>query len=155
MGKSAAQILTFFDEIEVPSSGTFPEEEKAVASLQELNFGLYLKRERILRGITRGEIVHVTKVRPEYLEALETNQFDQLPPTAFIVGFLRVMSRYVGLNSDEVVNRFLTELAQQEAYERTSVGVLESRRGKTLRFLLWALAITAVLALMFAPLFRQ
>jgi cytoskeletal protein RodZ len=121
---------------------------------RELRFGQYLRRQRILRGISRGDVVRVTKVSLDYLEALENGQFEKLPPPAFVVGFLRVLSRYAGLDVDEVVNRFLAESAERQESEETEVrdfGYLR-RHGRTL---LAICGLACLLFLMFLPYFRH
>ncbi|HLG18905.1 MAG TPA: helix-turn-helix transcriptional regulator [Bdellovibrionota bacterium] len=157
MAKSAVQILRSSSDVERPPSDAallYPIED-VPPTPAELNFGAYLRRERILRGITRNEIARVTKVRPEYVEALEGNRFAELPPRAFVVGFLRVFARHVGLNGDEVVNRFLTELAHQEAFEEGPSHGRQERWKRILKFSLTLLGVAGLLGLMFAPLLRS
>ena len=43
------------------------------------NFGSYLKHERELRGVPLEEISGATKIHIRFLQALEDNQFDELP----------------------------------------------------------------------------
>lgn len=121
---------------------------------RELRFGAYLRRQRILRGISRNDVIRVTKVSPDYLEALEAGRFEKLPPPAFVVGFLRVLSRYAGLDADDVVNRFLAEAAQRQVPEETEareIGLFR-RRGRTLLALC---GLACLLFLMFLPYFRH
>ena len=48
------------------------------------NFGSYLKHERELRGVPLEEISGATKIHIRFLQALEDNQFDELPGEVFI-----------------------------------------------------------------------
>ncbi len=123
---------------------------------REQSFGQYLRRQRILRGITREEVLRVTKVQSEYFEALEGNRFDGLPPKAFVVGFLRVFSEYAGLDADEVITRFLAQCSQEvvEDDEPTLVarnGFLRRNRKR----LLAAIGFASLVVLMIAPHFRH
>ena len=52
------------------------------------DFGLFLQRERELRGVTLDEISSTTRINIRHLEALERGETERLPPTAFIKGFL-------------------------------------------------------------------
>ncbi len=70
-------------------------------------FGPWLRRQREMREITLREISDATKISLRYLQALEDERFDLLPAMVFAKGFLRQYARYVGLDQDEVVNRFL------------------------------------------------
>jgi cytoskeletal protein RodZ len=121
---------------------------------RELGFGRYLRRQRILRGISRNEVVRVTKVSLDYVEALENDQFEKLPPRAFVVGFLRVLSRYAGLDETEVVNRFLAETVQKKGEEEARIEKIGyfRRHGRTLLALG---GLACFLFLMFFPYFRH
>jgi cytoskeletal protein RodZ len=154
MAKSAATNLDFTNNTTIAAgtpSAQWPNlVEKAV---HELSFGQFLRRERVLRGISRREIIAFTKVSEDYLSALENNQFDRLPPKAFVVGFLRVLSRYAGLDSDAIVNRYLAEIAQREAYEESA----HERQGflaRHYRKLLVATGFACLILLIFFPYFR-
>jgi transcriptional regulator with XRE-family HTH domain len=71
------------------------------------NFGEYLKRERELRNISIEEISIVTKIKKNFLEALEKDEFDKLPGETFIKGFIRAYSNCIGLNGDEAILRYM------------------------------------------------
>ncbi len=154
MAKSAETILKPWNSSEGFAPPGMVEEEVGTEYLRELNFGLYLRRERILRGISREEVMRVTKVSPKYIEAMESNRLEDLPHKAFVVGFLRVFSSYAGLNADDIVNRYLTEVAQQEAYEEKAAKKLPFWRRHLKKFVGLCGAI-GLLALMFAPLFHR
>jgi cytoskeletal protein RodZ len=74
---------------------------------ESVPFGPWLRRQREMREITLREISDATKISLRYLQALEDERFDLLPAMVFAKGFLRQYARYVGLDQDEVVNRFL------------------------------------------------
>lgn len=74
---------------------------------EDVPFGPWLRRQREMREITLREISDASKISLRYLQALEDERFDLLPAMVFAKGFLRQYARYVGLDQDEVVNRFL------------------------------------------------
>lgn len=80
-------------------------------------FGPWLRRQREMREITLREISDASKISIRYLQALEDERFDLLPAMVFAKGFLRQYARYVGLDPDEVVNRFLVALQGDEGVE--------------------------------------
>lgn len=90
-------------------------------------FGQWLQREREGREISLAEIADVTKISRVYLEALESERFDALPPTVFAKGFLREYAKYVGLDPDEAVNSFLTALHEQEPETEAEEAALAHR----------------------------
>lgn len=70
------------------------------------SFGEELRREREIRGISLKEISDATKISKRFLEALERNDHRTLPAPVFTRGFVREYARYVGLNVEEMVNRY-------------------------------------------------
>lgn len=83
-------------------------------------FGTWLRQQREVREISLREIAEATKISLRYLEAMEEDRFDLLPAAVFAKGFLRQYARYVGLDSDEVVNRYLS--ARQMEPDSSSSG---------------------------------
>ncbi len=54
-------------------------------------------------------VADVLRIRPAYLEAIETGDFDSLPGTTYAVGFLRTYAEYLGLDAEDMVERFKAE----------------------------------------------
>ena len=77
------------------------------ADSETIPFGAWLRQQREMREITLREISDATKISLRYLQAFEDERFDLLPAIVFAKGFLRQYAKYVGLDSDEAVNRFL------------------------------------------------
>ena len=71
------------------------------------DFGSYLKSERELRGVTLDELHSKTKIPVRYLEALEKNQFDELPEEVFIRGYIRSVSNVIGAQEDEILSTYM------------------------------------------------
>ena len=46
------------------------------------------------------------RIRFVYLEAMETGRLGDLPGSAYVSGFLRAYSDYLGLDGEEIVRRF-------------------------------------------------
>ncbi|HEY0158871.1 MAG TPA: RodZ domain-containing protein [Thermoanaerobaculia bacterium] len=82
------------------------------------SFGEELRREREIRGISLKEIADATKVSKRFLEALERNDHRTLPAPVFTRGFVREYARYVGLNVEEIVNRYNFAAAKDERIEK-------------------------------------
>lgn len=75
--------------------------------------GEYISRERRMREIRLDEISAATRIRRSYLEALERDDFVKLPSRPFVVGFLRAYARYIGIDEDDVVTRYVFQLQLQ------------------------------------------
>jgi cytoskeleton protein RodZ len=69
-------------------------------------FGEQLKREREMRGVSLEEISVATRIAPRFLEALENEQWEQLPGGVFNRGFIRSVARYLGLDEDSLVAEY-------------------------------------------------
>jgi cytoskeleton protein RodZ len=87
------------------------------------SFGERLKREREMRGVSLEEIAESTKIGKRHLQALETEDFDQLPGGIFNKGFVRAYSKYLGLDEEQAVTDFLAaENAASTGIRRSSSG---------------------------------
>jgi cytoskeleton protein RodZ len=69
-------------------------------------FGERLKREREMRGVTIQEISTATRISTRFLEALENEQWAQLPGGVFNRGFIRSIARFLGLDEESLVAEY-------------------------------------------------
>lgn len=79
--------------------------------------GEYLKREREIRGVSLEDISNATKIRAGLLIAIERNDFDALPATPFVKGFIQAYCRYLGLDAQDAILRheaYMRSLAENE-----------------------------------------
>ena len=88
------------------------------AASELASFGEELRREREIRGISLKEISDATKISKRFLEALERNDHRTLPAPVFTRGFVREYARYVGLNAEEMVNRYNFAAASDDRIEK-------------------------------------
>lgn len=59
-----------------------------------------------MRGVSLEEISVATRIAPRFLEALENEQWEQLPGGVFNRGFIRSVARYLGLDEDSLVAEY-------------------------------------------------
>jgi cytoskeleton protein RodZ len=88
------------------------------------SFGAKLKLEREKRKVTLEQISVSTKIGIRMLQALEEDNFNQLPGGIFNRGFVRAYSRFLGLDEDQTIADYMqasgdalpasTELASRE-----------------------------------------
>src|SRR5215510_8037630 len=83
------------------------------------SFGEELRREREIRGISLKEIADATKISKRFLEAIEKNDHRTLPAPVFTRGFVREYARYLGLNADDMVNRYNFAAAGDDRIEKS------------------------------------
>jgi cytoskeletal protein RodZ len=84
------------------------------------SFGEELRREREIRGISLKEIADATKISKRFLEAIERNDHRTLPAPVFTRGFVREYAKYLGLSSDEIVNRYNYAAAGDDRIEKSA-----------------------------------
>ncbi|MGD1211581.1 MAG: helix-turn-helix domain-containing protein [Candidatus Acidiferrales bacterium] len=72
-------------------------------------FGEHLKREREMRGVSLEEVAAATRISTRFLEAIENEQWDQLPGGVFNRGFIRAIARFLGLDEDNLVAEYALE----------------------------------------------
>jgi cytoskeleton protein RodZ len=80
-----------------------------------LRFGEELRRERLVRDITLEEISAATKISIRLLKALEESDISRLPAPAFTRGFIRSYALHIGIDPEEKVCAYLTDLADASA----------------------------------------
>ena len=68
--------------------------------------GRLLRDQREARGLTVVDIEKRLRIRKNYVEALESGRFDQLPGAAYIPAFLRAYAIHLGLDSEKVLSAF-------------------------------------------------
>lgn len=77
------------------------------------HFGEALRDERQRRSVSLEDIAQTTKVTVRSLRALESDAFDQLPGGILGKGIVRSYVRYLGLDENEWVERFLSASGQK------------------------------------------
>lgn len=71
--------------------------------------GEIIKRERERRQISIDAVAKALKLNARYIEAIESNKYDQLPGDTYLRVYLRSLSRFFSLDSDEIFRRFFKE----------------------------------------------
>lgn len=65
--------------------------------------GQLLKETREAKFYTLDEVEKHTKIRREMLEALESDNYDKLPPLTFIQGFVKNYGKFLGIESSKLM----------------------------------------------------
>lgn len=71
--------------------------------MQRIGIGPALRKARLLQGKSIEEASRETRIRAEYLQALERERFEALLGDVYVRGFLRSYSTYLGLDADKVL----------------------------------------------------
>ena len=75
-----------------------------------MQFGQVFKEKRESLGLTLEHIEEETKIRKLYLDAIEKERFNILPPKVYATGFVKKYARYLHLD-DEVLVALFVEMA--------------------------------------------
>ena len=113
------------------------------------SLGSYLRRERELRRVSLQDISAATKVQLKFLEALEADRYDQLPPVPFVVGFLRAYAQCLALEPDEIIAAYYARHSSQEDLEAHGVFVADQEK-RSRRFGWGGLGIAAAVIVLVA-----
>ena len=82
--------------------------------------GEYLRRQRLLRGMSTEELASITRIPLRSIERLESGLFDG-ETDGFVRGFVRTVANALGLDADDAISRMLRE-PTPSAWERHSPG---------------------------------
>lgn len=127
--------------------------------------GEFLRQEREQRGITIEQVASATKISVRTLHSLESDNYIDLPAKPFIRGFVTSYARFIGLEADEVLNKF-NGFIDKKAMDRPtresghSGYVFEKREGEQSRAILWIImgsfvVIGGLLIFVLKPSFRH
>lgn len=75
--------------------------------------GHILREARETKGLTLAEAQEETRINSKYLAALENGEYNKLPTPVHVRGFLRNYSRFLGLDSQPLLERYELNLSQQ------------------------------------------
>ena len=114
-----------------------------------VQLGEFLKKKREERKVDLHKVGEATFISPVYLEALEKGEWDKLPGRTYASGYLKIYSRFLGLDPQEIVTLF--NQAYGESREKEQVVLLpEKASGRQKKSLLRILLVTfAVLLALF------
>lgn len=65
--------------------------------------GEILREERERHRVTLQELAQETRIRLQYLKALELNEFEQLPAATFVKGYIKTYARLFGFDHQPLV----------------------------------------------------
>ena len=101
-------------EIDTPAAPAYIRwDRRADEKMTMGTFGENLKREREMRGVSLDEITAATRIATRFLQAIENEQWDQLPGGVFNRGFVRAVARYLGLDEENIVAEYASAVGDR------------------------------------------
>jgi len=118
------------------------------------SIGEFFKQVRETKGLTIDEVASKTRIRTDFVKALEEGNFAKLPDQVFARGFVRSYARSLGLDEDDAIHRFAQSAGafydKQTERERLKVKQAEEERKRQANRKAVAIAIgIAILTLIF------
>lgn len=80
-----------------------------------LTVGELLRRARIGKKLTLEGAEKSTRIRLKFLEALEDNAFEKLPPGTFARGFVKNYAKFLGISPDEALAFYRRQVLEERA----------------------------------------
>lgn len=72
--------------------------------------GKYLEQKRKALGIALQEVSENTRIGIPYLKNIDKGEFDRLPCMPYSRGFVCAYAAYIGLDTDAIAKRFISEV---------------------------------------------
>lgn len=119
--------------------------------------GQILQETRSSKRIELSDVARVTRIRPQFLEIIEADDYSKLPSGAVARGFIRNFSEYLGLNPDNVLAVFRRDFVEDprgQIVPRGMVAPAEQISFWTPRTTVWAV-VSTVLTIFFGYLIFQ
>jgi cytoskeleton protein RodZ len=85
--------------------------------------GAAIRLRREARGLSLDELSLTTRIKPQYLAALEAMRLEELPSRPFVVGFVRACAVALGLDPEQAVERLRREAPDGAPALAAPVGV--------------------------------
>lgn len=76
--------------------------------------GEILKEEREAKFYSLDEVEKATKIRKELLEALEADDYNRLPPSTFVQGFIKNYARFLNLDAQKLLAVYRREFSDKK-----------------------------------------
>jgi cytoskeletal protein RodZ len=116
--------------------------------------GEFFRQVRETKGLTIDEVASKTRIRTDFVKALEEGNFAKLPDQVFARGFVRSYARSLGLDEEDAIHRFIQSAGafyeKQDERERLKARQVEEERKRQANRKAVAVAVgIAVLTLVF------
>ena len=83
-------------------------------NLPMLTVGNLLKKAREHSGKQIEEIAQIIRIKPDYLEKIEQNDFTSFNSSTFVKGFIRSYASFLGLDAENIVALFRRQIGEED-----------------------------------------
>lgn len=114
--------------------------------------GYWLWEVRTKQGYSLEEVAEYIRIRPAMLRAIEQDAYENLPGGLYVAGYLKSYGRFLGLDADDVVQRFREQqgiIEQENHYYQPQV-VQEEQRFNMKKLLVICAVLVVVISAVWA-----
>lgn len=79
-----------------------------------IKVGQRLHDERVKKNLSLEEVSKATKIRASFLSAIEKGDYNKLPSSAYVYGFIRNYAEYLGMPTKSIVALFKREFDEEK-----------------------------------------
>ena len=108
----------------------------------QIEIGQILREAREDLKNSLEDVAKSLRIKKEYLMALEEGNFDSLPGTTYVSGFLKSYTQYLGLNIDQSLLRLVSSKDTAETPNETILGAIPDKKSSP-NFIIIAFSIVA------------
>src|SRR3989344_7816142 len=80
-----------------------------------VRLGEKLREARLQRKLSLEEVAVATKIKPQFLEAIERDAYSELPSSAYAQGFVKNYAEYLGLSKVHTAALFKRDYDEKKA----------------------------------------
>ncbi len=91
--------------------------------------GALLRNERENRGLSHEQLAQITRLRKHFLVAMENEEWQDLPPSVFVKGFIRSYAKALGLDEEKLLDLYKSAVPDDVALPTPIMEPKKSRRG--------------------------
>jgi cytoskeleton protein RodZ len=96
--------------------------------------GERLKTARIQKQLSVEQVADLLHLRPSIVVAIEEDDYEQLPGTTFLKGYIRSYSRLVGLSESDLIDELDFRLDIETDHDMKESVFMQEKKGKKLAF---------------------
>jgi cytoskeleton protein RodZ len=111
------------------------------------DIGAALKAVREFKGVSLQDLADATRIRQNYLAALENMRLDELPSRPFAIGYVKAYAQHLDLDADAAVERFRIDNPIHDEGLRAPVGMRKQHDPRLGLVLIAAILVVAAFAL--------
>ncbi len=112
--------------------------------VNEPGIGSFLKSERERKGLSLEHLSKQTRLRMQYLEALEKEDWARLPSPVFIKGFIKTYTKALGLDYREVLGQFQSTIPSHDGLPKPLVPI---KKTNTKKYVFWVVLVFVAVSL--------